>query len=201
VSALPEALPRELPVEVVGERAPGWWGMLMLVGTEATLFASLLSGYFYLRAGQATWPPSGIERPELTLPLAMTAVLLASSGPMWWAERSIRRGDQLGLRLGLLLSLLLGLTFLLLQGYEYSQKSFTLQSGAYGSLFFTITGFHGLHVLAGLLMNALVQLRAWLGHFTARRRLAVQNVALYWHFVDVVWLFILLSLYVSPRVL
>jgi heme/copper-type cytochrome/quinol oxidase subunit 3 len=187
-----------LPLEVAGARAPGWWAMVLMIATEATLFACLLSSYFYLRASAASWPLGDIHRPELQLPAIMTMVLLSSSVPVYWAESGIRQGNRWRLRIGLLLGFGLGALFLGLQAYEYAHKDFTLQTNAYGSLFFTITGFHGLHVFVGLLMSLFVQVRAWLGHFTQRRRLAVENFALYWHFVDAVWLFILGSLYISP---
>jgi heme/copper-type cytochrome/quinol oxidase subunit 3 len=195
------ATPRTLPIEVAGERAVGWWGMVLLITTEGALFACLLFSYFYLRVSSAAWPPGGIEPPELALPLVGTAVLLSSSAPMWYAERSIRRGGQGGLVLGLALSFALGATFLGIQVFEYARAPFTPSTNAYGSLFFTITGLHGLHVLVGLIVSAVVQLRAWLGHFSARRYLAVQNAALYWHFVDAVWLFVFASLYLSPHLL
>ena len=78
-------------------------------------------------------------------------------------------------------------------------ETFTPATDAYGSLFFTITGFHGAHVFVGLLMNAVIQIWAWRGQFTARRHVAVSNVVLYWHFVDVVWIFVFISLYLTPR--
>jgi heme/copper-type cytochrome/quinol oxidase subunit 3 len=118
---------------------------------------------------------------------------------MWWADSGIRRGAQRRLRAGLAVTFVLGVVFLSLQGVEYARATFTPATDAYGSLFFTITGFHGAHVAAGLIMNAVVQVRAWANHFTAERHLAVANVAMYWHFVDVVWLVVFLSLYLSPR--
>ncbi|HEX5385748.1 MAG TPA: cytochrome c oxidase subunit 3 [Gemmatimonadales bacterium] len=192
------AIATELPRDGRGRHALGWWGMVFLVVNEATFFAYLLFSYFYVAsAARGTWPPSG--SPELKIALPNTIILLISSGTMVWAERGITRGDQERLRIGLLITFLLGALFIVLQGIEYGNKMFTPQSDVYGSLFFTITGFHGAHVVAGLLMNLFVQVRAWAGHFTARRHLAVSNVALYWHFVDVVWLFVFASLYIAPR--
>ena len=177
----------------------GWWGVVFLLVTEAGLFASLLMAYFYTRSTAGVWPPPGIEPPELRLPLIMTVLLLSSSVTMIWAELSIRRGNQGGLRLGLALSWLLAASFLVLQVVEYSRETIGLTDGAYGSAFFTITGIHGLHVAGALLLMAVIQVRAWLGHFDRNHLLAVSAGALYWHFVDVVWIFILASLYLTPH--
>lgn len=178
-------------------RTPGFWGMMLLIATEAALFAYLLFSYFYL-ASMATgpWPPEG--PPSLRLVLPNTIILLISSGTMYWAESGIRRGEQGRLRLGLLITFALGVVFLVIQGIEYSNKHITPTTHAYGSLFFTITGFHGAHVIVGLLMIAVVAVRAFLGHFRAGRHEAVTNVSWYWHFVDVVWLSVFTSLYITP---
>ena len=192
------AVERRLPLGGEGKSAPGWWGMVLLIVTEASLFVYLLFSYFYLGSmARGPWPPPG--PPELRLALPNTAILLLSSGTMWWAESGIRRDGQGRLRLGLLLTLALGMVFLSIQMVEYRHSAFTPATDAYGSLFFTITGFHSAHVAVGLLMLAVVGVRASLGHFSARRHLAVTNVSWYWHFVDVVWLAVFTSLYLSPR--
>jgi len=193
--------PDALPVYVSGDRATGWWGMVLFVATEATIFGCLLASYFYLRVSAPAWPPDGIKFPELTLPIPMTVLLVGSSLPMWWAESGIHQGKRGRLRLGLAVAFVLAAAFLIMQAIEYRNKDFAISTNAYGSLFYLITGLHGMHVLAALVMNAVVQVRAWLRHFDARRNLAVQNLALYWHFVDAVWIFIFLSLYISPYVL
>ncbi|MFE9955119.1 heme-copper oxidase subunit III [Micromonospora sp. NPDC005299] len=194
-----EALTTELPVG----RSTGWWGMVMFVVTEATLFACLLGSYFYLRFQYGgTWPPDGIIKPKLLVPLVMTAVLLPSSLPMVWAEHGIRKGQHRRLRSGLAATLVLGITFLALQASEYAEKlrEFTMTTNAYGSLFYLITGFHGLHVLVGLTMIGWLlaaSLRG--GSFGAHRHERVRNAAIYWHFVDIVWAAILFTVYLSPR--
>ena len=149
-----------LPSETSGHRAPGWWGTLLLIATEATLFLYLLGAYFYVRFTAPVWPPPGIDRPELLLPVINTVILLSSSVPMHWADTAIARGDQSRLRLGLALSFILGAIFLGIQLYEYGHLGYTPQTNVYGSLFFTITGLHGAHVLVGLLFSALTQVRA-----------------------------------------
>ena len=194
-----EALSTELPVG----RSTGWWGMVMFVATEVTLFACLLGSYFYLRFQYGPqWPPDGIADPKLLKPLVMTAVLVPSSLPVVWAEHGIRRGRRWRLRAGLTATLLLGATFLTLLATEYAEdlKHFTMTTDVYGSLFYLITGFHGLHVLVGLTMIGWLlaaSLRG--GSFGARRHDRVRNAAIYWHFVDLVWLAILFTIYLSPR--
>ncbi|MGI8485701.1 MAG: cytochrome c oxidase subunit 3 [Thermomicrobiales bacterium] len=180
---------------------PGWWAMIFLIFIEAALFASLLLAYFYERSNSPGWPPAGIEAPKLLLPLIMTAALIGSSITMIWAELGVRHGSQLSLRLGLALSFVLAAIFLGLQAYEYSHETFSLGNSVYSSAFFTITGLHGLHVSIAVVMGAVLIVRAWLGHFTQDHHDAVRIVALYWHFVDVIWIFILASLYISPHLL
>jgi cytochrome c oxidase subunit I+III len=187
----------ELPVGASGRRSVGWWGMAGVVATEGAFFAYLLFAYFYLGSMSLnTWPS---DVPGFGLPLLNTAILLASSGAVWWAERGVRRGDVMRLRVGLALAVTAGVAFLALQAVEYGRERASATHDAYGSLFYTITGFHGAHVLVGLLMLGVVLRRAFLGHFDARRREAVSNAALYWHFVDAVWLAVFTSLYVTPH--
>jgi heme/copper-type cytochrome/quinol oxidase subunit 3 len=192
------ANPYDLPINSGRQRNPGWWVMVLVIATEAMLFAYLLFSYYYLALMSAKAFPTG-GAPELTLVIPNTIILLVSSGTMYWGETGIRHGDQRRLRIGMLATLVLGAVFLAIQGVEYSRKSFGISTSAYGSLFFTITGFHGAHVFVGLLMNAIVQLWARRGYFTQDRHLAVTNVAMYWHFVDAVWLVVFFSLYITPR--
>ena len=192
-----------LPEHTSGARSFAWWGMVWLIATEATLFAMLIASYFYLRfrAGPV-WPPDGIAKPELELPLIMTAILWSSSIPVHIADAGIRKGSQTRLRVGLALGFLLGATFFVMTvGVEWPEKlhEFKPTTNAYGSLFYTVTGFHAAHVLVGLLVSAWTQVRAWRGAFGETRHVTVQNFSMYWHFVDVVWAFVLASIYISPH--
>jgi heme/copper-type cytochrome/quinol oxidase subunit 3 len=183
-------------------RSPAWWGMLLLIATEATLFALLLVSYFYERfEAVGPWPPDGIAEPKLLVPAVMTALLMASSVPAYLADTSIRRGEVERLRLYLASTLVLGAAFLGLQAWEYSDELDVLrpQTNAYGSLFYTVTGLHGAHVIVGLFLLGWVLAWALRGRYGADRHLAVEISSLYWHFVHVVWLFVFLSLYLSPR--
>jgi len=188
----------ELPLGNRQSHSPGWWAMVWTIATEAALFAFLLFSFFYAGSQtRAPWPPTGPL--SLTYSLPDTVILIISSLVMVWAERGIKQGNQLRLRIGLFVTFVLGVVFLVIQGIEWRGQPFRPSTGAFGSLFFTITGFHGAHVIVGLLMNLLVQVWAWMGMFSRERYLAVTNAALYWHFVDIVWVCVFVSLYLSPR--
>ncbi len=178
---------------------PGFWGMVILIATEATVFGGLLSAYFFVRATSKAWPQGGIAPPELSRITVFTIVLLASSLPLFWGERAIRKGRVGELRLALLISFLLGLAFVVNQAFEFSGLQFAARDNAYASLFIVITGLHGLHLLVGLMISIVVQVKASLGWFDAERHLTVTVFGLYWHFVDVVWVLVFSSLYLSAH--
>jgi heme/copper-type cytochrome/quinol oxidase subunit 3 len=201
MTARPVGDDRLLPPVRTTTAEVGYWGMALFVATEATMFASLITSYLFLGTANPGWPPAGIERPKLVLPPLMTVILLASSVTMFWAERGIKNGARDRLRIGLGLTMLLGVLFLAIQFVEYHDKLEKLKpwANSYAASFYTITSFHALHVITGLLLLGYTEVRALLSHFDAEHHLAVKNVGLYWHFVDVVWLFIFATLYLSPR--
>jgi cytochrome c oxidase subunit III len=188
---------RPLPVQPAGTRASGWYGLLFVVGTEAALFAYLLFSYFFL-ASQAPglWPPHGV--PSLRIAGPNTVILLASSLTAWWGQSGIERGDRRRLLVGLGLTLVLGTLFAALQIVEWRQQPFAPSTDAYGSLYFTVTGMHVTHVVVGLIMLACLTIWAVQSRFTERRHLHVAIGVLYWHFVDVVWLAVFSTFYLSP---
>lgn len=190
VAAIPSA--RRYPV--------GWWGMVVLIMTEASVFAALIAAYIFLRASSTTWPQGGIEPPELTRIVPFTFVLLGSSIPLFFGEAAIRRGRVGQLRVALAISFVMGLAFITNQAFEYRDLTFGIKDNAYASLFYVITGLHGLHVIVGLLMNGVVQAKAAMGRITAERHLTVSVFSLYWHFVDAVWIVVFTTLYLSPHV-
>jgi heme/copper-type cytochrome/quinol oxidase subunit 3 len=189
-------MPGPLPVGSVGHKASGWWGMWMVIATEASLFAYLLFSYAYL-ASQAhgVFVP---EAPKFKLAAPNTVLLIASSFVLYWGERGIRQGRRGRLMLALALSFAMGAVFAGLQLLEWAGKSYGPSADAYASSYFITTGFHMAHVIGGLLMIALLLLWAALGKFSAERHSAVAIGALYWHFVDVVWLAVFATFYISP---
>jgi len=187
-----------LPVGSKGRLSSGWWGMITVIGTEASLFAYLLFSYFYIASQNGgAWPPGG--PPKLDLAIPGTLVLMLGSVTMWWGEKGMRAGRQRQLLAGLGASVLLGVAFVALEGVEWSHKSFTPRTNAYGSLYFTVTGFHLTHVLVGVLM--LIMLFVWtlLGYFGVRRHSTVSIAVMYWHFVTIVWIAVFLTFYIAPR--
>jgi heme/copper-type cytochrome/quinol oxidase subunit 3 len=202
-ASLPRTRPATLPTYPRGEgKSTAYWGMTLLILTEATFFLILFMSYIYLRfRSGVTWPPDGIEKPELFKVSIMTPILVLSSVPAHFAEVGIRKGKIRWLRLGLAAAIVQGGTFIGLQCWEYLDTigQFTPRTDAYGSLFFTITGFHGLHVAVGLILLTWLLVYSFRGRWTAQSHVPVQNVILYWHFVDAVWLFILTILYFSPH--
>ncbi len=177
-----------------------WWGMAMLIVTEAMVFVVLLGSYFFLRAASKEWPLAGIEAPPLELSLPFSFVLWGSSLPIFWAEASIRNGKLRPFKIGLMVSFLMGASFLAYTLYDFEELTFGWRDNAYGSIYYTIVGLHALHVFIGLGMNVIVQLKAWLGRYDRGRHASAEVFFLYWHFVDVVWILVFPSLFLSPHI-
>jgi cytochrome c oxidase subunit 3 len=172
-------------------------GVQLGILSEIMLFGALFAAYFVVRSQAPDWPPVGeLERPELLLPGLNTILLVSSSVTMQLAVRAVARNDHARLMRWLLASIVLGGIFLCVQVYEFATNGFGLSDGVFGSTFYTLTGFHGAHVLVGLLLIAMVANRARKGYVTAERHTAVEGVSYYWHFVDVVWLFLFSTLYI-----
>jgi cytochrome c oxidase subunit 3 len=165
--------------------------------SEVMLFGALFAAYFVIRGESPGWPPlSGPERPELVLPGFNTLLLVSSSVTMQLGVRSAIAGSRSRLLRWLGLTLLLGGVFIVIQGYEFATNGFGLDAGTFGSTFYILTGFHGAHVLAGVLLIGVVANRARLGLVSAEHHTAVEATSYYWHFVDLVWIVLFSTLYV-----
>lgn len=192
---------RPLPNLVSGSRAPIWWGIVLLLAIESTVFGTLIASYFYLRIGEPQWPPPGVEAPKLLLPTVNTLVLLASSIPMFLADRGVTRGRLGRVRWGLASALVLAVVFLALKVVEYSAVPYAWDDHAYGSIVWLIVGFHSAHVISLVLKTIVMLVLAWRGYFNEKRTLGVQVNGLYWHFVVAVWVPLYVVLYWAPRLL
>jgi len=170
-------------------------GMLLFIASEIMLFGSFFTAYFFIRvSGGQEWPLPPFHLPVFVAGVN-TAILLTSSFTMHWALQSIKRNDRAGLRAGLVLTFLMGLTFLLTQVTEYARLGFAPHDGAFGTIFYCLTGLHGAHVLVGLTLLMFVTIRAFRGHFSAPAHYGVEIAGIYWHFVDVMWVVVYSTIY------
>ncbi|HET8786260.1 MAG TPA: cytochrome c oxidase subunit 3 [Candidatus Limnocylindrales bacterium] len=177
-------------------------GMILFITSEVMFFSGLFAAYFSTRFHPANqpWPPEAFGHilDPLGLILIATIILILSSFTCQFAVWSIRKGDRRGFIRNISVTFVLGVIFLILQAYDYAilyGEGLTLGSGAFGTTYFTLTGFHGAHVFGGVLMLGVVLYRGMAGQFSAKHHDAVEAVSLYWHFVDVVWILLFSILY------
>ena len=205
------------PVVSIGLR----YGMVLFIASEVMFFvawfwmffemalfpeARVVSSIEEVRTAWASWPPQGVEAvPAWELPLLNTLTLLLSGTTVTWAHHALQVGDRKAAKLGLILTIVLGMLFTGIQAYEYSHifghhyffgGEGAENSGLYGSTFIMATGFHGFHVLVGTIFLIVCLLRLMGGGFTPQKHFGFEAAAWYWHFVDVVWLFLFLCIYV-----
>ena len=181
-------------------------GMILFIASEVMFFAGLFAAYFNVRLSAPHWPPLVNEAEyepfmlshELLLPGILTFILVMSSVTMQLGVWGIRRGDRTAFLRNTAVTLVLGVVFLVGQVYDYTQLGFGITDTAFGSTFYTLTGFHGAHVLGGAIMLGVVLYRGMAGQFSARHHDAVEATSLYWHFVDVVWIVLFSTLYLLP---
>lgn len=189
--------PGPLPVGPIGRSGLGWWGVATLIASEAALFSYLLFSYYY---EGATQPPGWVlePTPKLTAALPNTILLIASSFVAIWGEKGVEKGDRRRALLGFGITFFMGAVFVLVQCHEWSVKSYSFAASSYSSLYFVTTGLHVTHVIVGLVILAALFGWAAADFFSPRRRIAVSAGVLYWHFVDVVWLFVFTTYYITP---
>jgi cytochrome c oxidase subunit 3 len=190
------------------------YGMILFIASEVMFFVAWFWAFFdaSLFAGDATlaarvaatgghWPPTGVEPfNPWHLPLVNTLILLTSGTTVTWAHHALLHNDREGLKWGLAATIALGMLFTAVQAYEYAHAAFAFNrendGNIYGSTFFMATGFHGFHVIIGTLFLIVCLFRALKGHFTPQQHFGFEAAAWYWHFVDVVWLFLFACIYV-----
>nr|YP_010954467.1 cytochrome c oxidase subunit III [Lisarda rhypara]WMV02030.1 cytochrome c oxidase subunit 3 [Lisarda rhypara] len=177
------------------------WGMILFIISEVFFFISFFWGFFHSSLAPtmeigSTWPPNGILTfNPMHIPLLNTMVLLCSGITVTWAHHSIMEKNHSQATQALLITVILGVYFTILQAYEYYESSFTISDSVYGSCFFVMTGFHGIHVIIGSIFLIVCLLRHISFHFSSKHHFGFEAAAWYWHFVDVVWLFLYISIY------
>jgi cytochrome c oxidase subunit 3 len=186
------------------------YGMIMFIASEVMFFVAWFWAFFdvslfaneAIQASRVTftggqWPPKGLEVLDpWHLPLYNTIILLLSGTTVTWAHHALLENDRKGLIQGLVLTVALGILFSFVQAYEYMHAPFGFSESIYGATFFMATGFHGFHVLVGTIFLLVCLIRAIMGGFTPERHFGFEAAAWYWHFVDVVWLFLFFSIYI-----
>jgi cytochrome c oxidase subunit 3 len=173
-----------VPLEIVKDAETHAFTVTNLIGQEGA-------------AALMRWPPKGLEvLDSMKLPLLNTLILLCSGTTVTWAHHALIHGDREGLKKGLLATILLGLLFSSIQAYEYLEAPFPFAGLNYGTAFYMATGFHGFHVIVGTIFLAVCLVRANKGHFTPKQHFGFEAAAWYWHFVDVVWLFLFIAIYI-----
>ena len=173
-----------VPLELVKDAETHAFTVTNLIGQEGA--AALMQ-----------WPPKGLEvLDSMKLPLLNTLILLCSGTTVTWAHHALIHGDREGLKKGLWLTIFLGLLFSSIQAYEYAEAPFPFAGLNYGTAFFMATGFHGFHVIVGTIFLAVCLARTYKGHFTPQQHFGFEAAAWYWHFVDVVWLFLFIAIYI-----
>jgi cytochrome c oxidase subunit 3 len=174
-------------------------GILLFIVSEIMLFGAFFASYFFLRevANDGPWPPEGFELPKAVAGVN-TAILISSSFTIHWALEAAKKGNRNAMKMGLALTWLLGATFLFIQLNEYVHIGFSARDGAFGSIFYGLTGLHGAHVFVGLLLLSFANVRAWRGHFgtAPKDHLGVEVPGIYWHFVDVMWIIVFTAVYI-----
>lgn len=185
-------------------RSTAWWGMASMIATEGMLFLLLLFTYFYFRAQQGPWPPADLPMPALLSSGIRSAILLASSGTMVLAERAVEKRGDAG-RSAAWLAVTLALAAVFLIGHVQEQFRFVDELSptltAYGSVMMTILNFHAAHLVVGMLILLFVLVQVLRRRATAQRPTILTVGGMYWHFVDVIWVFVYSSLYLSPHLL
>nr|AFQ62402.1 cytochrome c oxidase subunit III [Abraeinae sp. MJTNT-2012] len=177
------------------------WGMILFITSEVFFFISFFWGFFHSSLSPSIeigmiWPPKGIQTfNPIEIPLLNTLILLTSGLTVTWAHHSLMENNMKQTTQGLLMTVILGVYFTMLQAFEYIEAPFSISDSVYGSSFFMATGFHGIHVLIGTTFLAVCLMRHMKNHFSPIHHMGFEAAAWYWHFVDVVWLFLYISIY------
>jgi len=184
------------PVVQLGMR----YGMTLFIASEVMFFVAFFWAFFnsslFPKVTPAVWPPQGVQvLPAFEVPFMNTLILLLSGCTVTWAHHALREGNRSGMLTGLLMTIVLGIMFTSFQAFEYIHAAFKFTDGIYSSTFYMATGFHGFHVLIGTTFLIVCFFRAKAGHFKPNHHFGFEAAAWYWHFVDVVWLFLFICVY------
>jgi len=175
---------------------PQLLGMLLFIISEVMVFGAFFTAYFFIRVvnGDQWFPTRGHSLP-VAVAFVNTCILVSSSFTLHWAEHGVKTNNRFALKAGILSTFLLGLTFLFVQINEYVHIGFAPSDFAQASVFYGLTGLHGAHVFVGLTLLLMVVVRSWRGHYSVEEHRGVEVPGIYWHFVDVMWIFVYSTVY------
>lgn len=171
------------------------FGFVVFLLSESVIFFSFFVGYIVFKTGSGNWLPAGFEGLEVRAPLINTIVLVSSSFVIYFAERYLRKENLWGFRIFWLLTMAMGTFFLYGQAVEWMGLPFGFTSGVFGGVFYLLTGFHGLHVLTGVLLQGVMLGRSFIPNNYAGGEFGVEATSLFWHFVDVIWILLFILIY------
>jgi cytochrome c oxidase subunit III len=197
-SQLPSWMQRYLPTQggdEHDEHGKGMFGFIVFLLSESLVFASFFLAYLALRLTTPSWLPQGISGLEIEQPAINTVILVSSSFVIYFAEEALKRNRLGTFRFLWLLTSAMGTYFLIGQALEWSSLPFNITTGLFGTTFYLLTGFHGLHVLAGVLLQLLMFGRSFIPGLYSGETLGISATSLFWHFVDVIWLILFALLY------
>tara|TARA_Y100001970_G_C14256197_1_gene875590 strand:+ start:5913 stop:6509 length:597 start_codon:yes stop_codon:yes gene_type:complete len=163
-------------------------GFIIFLCSESIIFFAFFVGYGVLKITSPVWYPEGVNGIEVKMPFINTIILVSSSFVIYFAEKCLHKKNLWGFRSIWLLTMLMGSYFVYGQYLEWSELSFSLQSGVFGGMFYLLTGFHGLHVITGILLMSLMLFRSFIPNNYLKGEMGVESVSLFWHFVDVIWI-------------
>jgi cytochrome c oxidase subunit 3 len=171
-------------------------GMLLFIISEVMIFGAFFTAYFFIRiVNHNPWPAHGTKLPEAVAGVN-TAILLSSSLTIHWALTSVKKGNRFGLKAGMLSTFLLGFTFLFVQINEYVHLGFAPHYASQATVFYALTGLHGVHVFIGLCLLLMITVRSFRGHYSPENHRGMEVPGIYWHFVDIMWVVVYTTVYV-----
>ena len=170
-------------------------GFIIFLCSESIIFLAFFAGYAILKITAPVWYPDGVSGIAIRMPLINTIILVSSSVVIYFAEQNLHKQNLSAFRLIWLITMLMGIYFVYGQYVEWSELSFSLDSGVFGGMFYLLTGFHGLHVITGIILMAVMLAKSFSPENYLNGAMGVESVGLFWHFVDVIWIILFALIY------
>jgi cytochrome c oxidase subunit 3 len=185
----------------ISSQAPLWWGQMMLVFIEVTMFSLLIACYFYVRLNVDVWPPPGDQFPDLLLPTVALIPLLASMVGSYWASQAAKKNEWRGMVLGMALNLVMASMFFVMRIVEWHSLNFSYKADAMGSYVWAFLGLHSFDYVAGMIETLVLLVCVLVGRYGEKQRIGIHVDSVIWYFVVAIWIPIYIVIYWGPRIL